>query len=262
MSFTAVQNINGSHAFNIVLGTGSYETGATQASQTATLAGAPNHDGTVTTTINGHAVVYTEVSGDTTVTILAGHVVSAINADTTANKFVFASNVAGVITLTALPLGTAGNTITLTVATTDSGAITYVAGGATLAGGVDVSGISVPQNDNSSLAGGGFCTNPATAGQAMFATDVAINTTNFPGVTAATGGSAVLIPNNFPLYGSTDAVWPRGGVLTLRVTSPASVGSITNLVVTAVMEIQQLSPTFPSQEVQPALGVPFPSVDF
>ena len=67
----------------------------------------------LTTLINGVAIPYQVVAGDTTVTILATHIVSAINATTTAdpitglplNQVILASNASGVITIKAVNPG-------------------------------------------------------------------------------------------------------------------------------------------------------------
>lgn len=50
----------------------------------------------------------------------------------------------------------------------------------------------------------GIPTNVAVDGQALFAADVALNTTNFPGSTNSTGGQGLFVPTNF------DAVYPAG----------------------------------------------------
>jgi hypothetical protein len=250
VNLTALDSVGGANAFNVVVGSGTYETAGTAAHQTATLAGTPTATSaqTVTTTINGTAVVYTETTGDTTVTILAGHVVSAINANATVSKLVTASNVAGVITITANAPGTAGNAITLTTATNDSG-ITYTRGAATLAGGVNASGITLAANDNSDTYG--YPTNVAVANNALFGADVPFNSANtiaanayaYPGndgpnasligqgvpntgwnsLATATGGYGIFVPTNY------DAVYPAGLPLTLRCVTGATVGSLTNL---------------------------------
>src|SRR5665213_165782 len=114
---------------------------------------------------------------------------------------------------------------------------------------------SVPGNDNSSVpdvaynaagqatsqqdpgitapypaGGGGLCSNPAVAGNAMFAADVVFNVTNFP---ARTLPSGVAVPalttaaGTGATYGfqfapaSPDAVWPNASILTLRATTPS-----------------------------------------
>jgi hypothetical protein len=136
---------------------------------------------------------------------------------------------------------------------------------------------NIPGNDNSSVpplawnqsgqatstssiypaGGGGICTNPATAGQAMFAADVAFNVTNFPNLTTATGTgtsyATILVPSN------PDAVWPEGGVLTLRATTVT--GTISNLIIAAYLEPQPLSPTYPSSQQPPGLIV-VPGIDY
>jgi len=254
-SFTAIDELSGGHLFNIAVGEGAYDTAGAQASQTATLANVPNHDGTVTTTVNGTSVVYTEVGGDTTVTILAGHVVSAINANATVSALVTATNVAGVITLTAVKPGTAGNAITLVVSTTDT-STTYTAGGATLAGGTNASVPTQPPSDQSDVSGtpqalgASVASGFAAAANTLFAADVALTATagigapaNQPALAAPTvgsGGVLRFIPS------VPDAIYAAGTKLTLRVVTPATVGSITNLQVALAM-----LPVLPVQQ-QPA----------
>jgi len=81
--------------------------------------------------------------------------------------------------------------------------------------------------------GVGYPTNVATAGTTVFGADVTFNTTNIPNLTTSTGGYVELIPGyTTGIGGSYDAVYPRSTPLTLRVTTPASTGSITNLKVT------------------------------
>lgn len=87
----------------------------------------------------------------------------------------------------------------------------------------------------------GIPTNVAVDGQPLFFSDVGLNTTNFPGANATTGGQGILIPTNW------DAVYPAGfypyGVqqgmpnaanlsacFTLRGTSPVT--TVTGLTVT------------------------------
>jgi len=78
------------------------------ATATVTIAGTTGSGPTVTVTIAGTAVLYTYVAGDTTATIAAGHIASAINANSTVNQLVNATSVGAVITLTALAAGQPG----------------------------------------------------------------------------------------------------------------------------------------------------------
>jgi hypothetical protein len=63
---------------------------------------------------------------------------------------------------------------------------------------------------------------------------------------------------------SWDAVYGKGQVLTLRVLTPATTGAIANLVVTAVLDPQPLSASYPAQYPidGSAAGVPVPNIDF
>lgn len=151
------------------------------------------------------------------------------------------------------------------------------------------SATTIPGNDNSSVppvaynsngqatggssptyaaGGGGFCTNPAVPGNTMFSADVVLSAANFPAnsngsvtipaIATATGlgdWARYLIPPN------PDAVWPQGAVLTLRVTTPASTGSISNFVIGAYIEPQPMSATYPSSQQAPAY-IPVGGVDF
>jgi hypothetical protein len=96
--------------------------------------------------------------------------------------------------------------------------------GAGTAQGSGVSGNTAPpdrqRNDGSPTA---F----ASAGQLVFDQDVAFNTTNFPNLATGTGGF-----NEFAPYNYDGCYLP--GLLTLRVTTNAATGSITNLIVTLV----------------------------
>lgn len=100
--------------------------------------------------------------------------------------------------------------------------------------------------------GGGFPSNPAVNGQAMFAADVTFNTANFPAVGATLGTSLpqILIPS------SPDAVWPNSGLLTLRCSTPTGAGTITNLIITAITEPLPLDATYPDQVNQGATPLP------
>jgi hypothetical protein len=107
--------------------------------------------------------------------------------------------------------------------------------------------------------GGGIASNPSVPGNAMFAADVVFNVTNFPNLTSATGTGAnyaqILVPSN------PDAIWSNGAVLTLRVTTPAGAGTITNLIVSMYDEPQPLQATAPGQNY-PIAAFPVPGVDF
>jgi hypothetical protein len=84
--------------------------------------------------------------------------------------------------------------------------------------------------------GVGYPTNVATVGTTVFGADVVLNTTNIPNLAISTGGYAVLVPGyTTGLGGSYDAVYPSGVPLTLRMTTNASTGSVTNFKVTMVI---------------------------
>lgn len=99
---------------------------------------------------------------------------------------------------------------------------------------------------NSLVGGGsGITTNFALPGQALFAADVIINAVNTPGILVATGGSAVFgdIPTALSpiVLAGSDAVFERGQILTLRFTTTASTGSVTNFQVVALTEVRPLN---------------------
>lgn len=249
-AFTAISSLDGSIAFNIVVGTGSYETTGVAATGTFTITGAPLDTFTNTYVINGFSVVTPQATANS-VTAQAAADVLLLNAQS-ANTGVFATSSAGVITVKA-PVGTAGNAITTT--STSSGGDTVTANQAHLASGTNTTGITVAGNDNSSTSG--FCTNPAVAGNALFNIDVPITLANFPGATLAGGGSSGL--GLTPTF--WDAVYKCGAILTLRFISPAG-GSVTNFTLSADTFVQPLGATFPSQVVSPAPAVPVPGLSF
>lgn len=250
VAFTAISSLAGDCFFNIVVGTGAYETTGTAASATVTLTGSPLTTKNNVYTINGIVISAPQLTANS-LTQQAAADVLLINAQSGATK-VFATSAAGVITLVAQP-GVAGNAITLT-AVGDAGGDTATASGATLTGGTATTALVVPGNDNSSSYG--FNSNTAPNGAALFNIDVPITLANFPGATLAGGGSSGLglIPTFY------DAVFACGSILTLRVVTPAG-GSITNLTISADAIVQPLDATFPSQVVSPAPGVPVPGLD-
>jgi hypothetical protein len=114
-----------------------WQVGAGVATAFATVAGVFVAGNTITTTINGHAVVYT-------VTGLEGSnqaIAAAVAAQLLADPIIAATAVpsapgGGVSFLTAVIGGTVGNAITITTANTGAG--TYIASGATFTGGTGV----------------------------------------------------------------------------------------------------------------------------
>jgi phage tail sheath gpL-like len=95
------------------------------ASGTITLGGTPATNNTVVPRINGHNTTYTLVGGDTTTTLVATHLASAINADGANSPLVLATAAINVVTITALAQGAAG-ALTLSVSVTGGG-VTAVA---------------------------------------------------------------------------------------------------------------------------------------
>jgi hypothetical protein len=111
-------------------------------------------------------------------------------------------------------------------------------------------------NDNSfdqALPGGvGYPTNVATAGMSVFAADVVFNATSFSNIATGTGGYGIVIPTNY------DAVYSGGTPLTLRVTTNASTGSITGLIVSLAIVPVRLRVAPPGSEAV----YPVPGVDY
>jgi hypothetical protein len=259
VSYTATDDVSGLNSFNLVVGTGAYQTAGVNASQTATAAGTWAQNDTATTVINGHSVVATVTQATPTVTNVAADIVAAINGASSVNTLVYATNAAGVVTIYAIAPGTAGNAITLTVSKSSTSG-TYTAGGSTLAGGVAESGVLIAPNDNSfssgtqlptssttngagvavAAAGVGYPTNVAVANMAIFSADIPLEAgypagayqaatgqtlTYAPGWISVTtsGGYGIFVPPNY------DTVYPMLLPLTLRATTGTVGGSITNL---------------------------------
>lgn len=93
----------------------------------------------ITVTVNGVSATYTTVSGDTTATLTAAHVATAINASAIVNGTgaVIAPAVAisGVVYFTSLLPGTGPNSYTLTATSSSTGNYTVAVSGATFANG-------------------------------------------------------------------------------------------------------------------------------
>lgn len=238
---SAINEQSGDHQFNLALGSAAYSSGnATNASQTITMVVVLAATGIViNSVVNGQTIPYTTVGGDTTATAVAANMVTNFNnwtgIDPTTllpfNRVYFASNAAGVITLTQVNPGAtpstvlnhsngAGNATTLSTSVSTGGTnYTATVGGGTFAGGVNNTGITIAPNDNYDT------TNVfqiAAAPQALFANDMGI------------GGGAMVPGKTANIYrpDSWDAIIPQGTILTLRVKTPATTGSISNLQIT------------------------------
>lgn len=225
VNYSAIASTTGDHLFNIVLGDGSYSTAGAQASGTVTLAGTSNASYTTTITINGTAVQITQ--GGVSTSADATSLATAIGSNSTVNKFVSASASGSVVTITALANGTYGNAITLSASVSSGSTETATASGATLTGGLNntVTDGAVP-DDTGRYVGALAQANPGgfppvqvgTNGMALFSQDQSLE--------SAADTPQVFIPTNY------DGIIEQGTLLTVRVVTPASVGSITNLKVT------------------------------
>jgi hypothetical protein len=263
---SAVSTISGAVSFNIVVGSGAYESGATTAVGSYTLTGVPTTGETNTYTINGDVVTNAQLTTNS----LAAQATSDAAAITAATALtgVTAAAVGANINLTANTSGVGGNFITTTGSS--NGGDTVTANQLQLSGGSNGAlTTGTVQNDNRTLpyynqaatsnqvqiagGGSGITTNFALAGNALFATDVSINAVNTPGILVATGGSAVFgdVPTLLgqQVLAASDAVFERGQILTLRVVTPAG-GSITNLIVSAVSEVRNLNEPSTPIEIQ------------
>lgn len=114
---------------------------APQASGTFTITGAPATGQNNGYTINGTLVNAPQTTGNS-VTQQATADVLVINANTTVNKLIVASNIAGVITITALTGGASGNGIA--ISGTGNAGDTVTASGALLTGGSGVQTAAQP----------------------------------------------------------------------------------------------------------------------
>jgi hypothetical protein len=241
--YTAIGTPLVGHLWNIAVGSGAYQTGTSgvPASGTYTVGGAFTAGQTVTANIAGIAVPITPVAGDTNNTGVATRLAALINANTNListgpfagfplNKVVGASSAAAVVTVQAIACGTAGNSITTTAITNSTQTLT--AGAATLTAGANSTAITTNPVDT-------FATNLgqytfAANGQAMFANDQ-----SFPVSPSLYGYNVV--PTVW------DGIYKSGTPLTLRVTTPASTGSLTNLTVVLGLKTIDIVDTKPRQ---------------
>lgn len=255
---SAFSAIDGSLKFNIVVGPGAYETLApVAASGIFTLTGVPTTGDTNNYLINNVLVAVAQTTGNT----LAAQATADAAAITalTGTTLVTAVESGNEVVVTANTAGAEGNFIATSASTT--GGVTIRPNQTFLVGGSDASGVVPVANDNQQMyaynqassangvqnqlvgGGSGITTNFAVPGQALFASDVLINPLNTP-LILTTGGSAVFgdIPTAEGLQTlvASDAVFQRGQLLTLRVTTPGG-GSITNFQVVALTEPRPLN---------------------
>lgn len=286
--FSAISHILGEIQFNIVVGTGAYETAAaTFASGTFTITGSPTDGQNNTYTIGGVAYNVPQATANNT-TQQATADAAALNLIAGFAALYVASSSTNVVTVKYHVPGTAGNGITTTAS--GNAGDTLTANQASLTGGAGATGITTVANDNATMpylqqastaqpvqvvgGGAGPTTNFATAGQALFAQDVPVLAANFPATSGfgalatGTGGVGVFSDTtlaamtelngqpigtnqNWPsvALAASDAVFQRGQVLTLRCITPSG-GSITGLQVVAVAEVRPLNWPPSPQQVQ------------
>lgn len=260
-SFSAIGTPQSGTLFNVVVGgQGTYETGAsTGATQTFTVGSTFSTGDTITATIAGIPVTATATQNSETATSMALALQNALlDTDTPCpanavniaagiaglplNRVVSANHAAGVLTVGALDGGVAYNSIP-TVAAVSSASGTFVAGGATLAGGVAATGIVLPSNDT--VISTGLYT-AAPSGSALFGNDQVL-------IGAPVGSAtnqALHYAYRYQPY-MWDAVIAPGSVLTLRLQTPASTGTITNLRIGLFVKPYDPKATNPSK-----LGIP------
>lgn len=211
---------------NIVFGVTT--TDAVAATQTVTIAGTIHTGDIVTVTVNGTAISFTITGSETTATLVAVAVKNALNANGTVAALVTATNSSGVITLTAVTAGTAGNAITVEAEVTGGGATTTAtAGGATLSGGAaatttvgegDIE-ITVAQyeDDNTTL------THTTTATLAV---------TNGQTAAAIANAAVSLINSTGVMEDDVAAVYDTGGTVTLQAKTAGNLGNFLKVTVT------------------------------
>jgi hypothetical protein len=123
LTFTATAAGQSGMVSVLIGATGGATVQATSSNASVTVAGTVGAGPTATITINGTAVLYTYVGGDTTATIAAGHIAAAINANGTVNLLVSATNVVNGVAGPVVYIASKGGTYTI---------LTNPTGGATL----------------------------------------------------------------------------------------------------------------------------------
>ena len=294
--YTAIGAATGTHQFNVVTGTGTYMTAVGTSATTTLVVGGTVHTGDVLTAnifipntllqtvgvpgiqtgVLGNPPVagatqftatYTVQSTDTTLTLAATGLAKAINSLPGLNDLIFANNTTGTINLTALSAAitsannTLFNSISYTAGVTGTSATTTLTASGTLSGGTATTGVTPGVNDLfeyqgalvTPIVGGGTNTgsgitfyngyNIAPAGTPLFNSDIALF--------APPQGQNPWFASNF------DVIYQQGQALTLRVTTPASTGSISNLRVNLAVVPFDIAPSYsqfntfdPHQEIQ------------
>jgi hypothetical protein len=257
-SFTA---FTGPATFNVVAGTGTYETAAgAYAATTSTISGtvaagyvytsnfqipfalaqsigipAINTLGILGNPLNPLAVTIPVVivaGAAATATSVAAQFVLAINTNPVLNNLIYAANAAGVITYTAVQAGTALNTFTVLSGAVGAGsAITATS---TFAGGTATTGVVVGVNDQFEYNG---TTNFAPAGAGALGATPIFNT-DMPLFAPTPGGNAWM-SSNF------DVVYQQGSIMTLRVVTGGA-QTITNFKVMLALMAHDPTPQLPS----------------
>ena len=243
-------SLAGSCSVNIVDGEPAYE-GATAALGYIYVSGSASPAGTdtITATINGTPITTAAQPSGTTKEVAANALASAINSSGAVNGTVNAVaagyfNGAAVVTIYALTGGTAGNAVTLAASSNNGvqgqqSALSAVASGATLTGGLAAGGVpTLATTDSTEI--GVVPSNTALPGQALFATDQAL----------------VMNPNQvqnlYPVSDEFDAIFPKNSDLTVRVTTGAGT--------TGTLKIVALGQTFDQRPDKPQYSVFLPTL--
>jgi hypothetical protein len=243
VSFTAIDTLAGTDLLNIVQGTeATYTVGNVAGNDNSSTSGFctnPAVDGDALFNINVPMTLANFPNAHTAAVAATGYyTLSGI--PTTGFNNVYGFGSLGTVTVAQ----TTGNTLAVQAAA-DEAAITAAAIGITASS----SGPQVLLTATTAGSQGNFIATSAstTGGDSIFTGQA------FLAGGINTGGSSGL--GLIPTY--PDAVYPCGAILTLRLITTASTGSITNLSVSAVLIPQPLEATFPSQNIETPATNPF-----
>jgi hypothetical protein len=243
VSFTAIDSLAGTDLLNIVQGTSAaYTVGNVAGNDNSSTSGFctnPAVDGDALFNINVPITVANFPNAHTTAVAATGYfTLSGIPTTTFSNIYGFGS--LGTVTVSQ----TTGNTLAVQAAA-DAAAITAAAIGITATS----SGPQVILTATTAGSQGNFISTSAstTGGDSIFTGQLLLS----GGINTGGSSGLGLIPTYY------DAVYPSGAIMTLRLTTTAGTGSITNLSVSAVLIPQPLEATFPSQNIEAPSAQPY-----